>query len=1078
VTTNPPSDERDSTEPTPASALGTLALGECIGELESAQATLTNTPNWEFNDDQVEALRHDTGPQLVTAGPGTGKSTFTVGDVVKWLLVDGVDPDSIILTTFTEKAARSLEQRLEAWLTEMGYADVVGYERIWVGTLHQLCAEILREFRYEDYQNVELLDDDAQEMFISQHCRGYINTLANGDVTAFAPDRANDDGECSNATATGLAKTLFNRLSQYRVDTDQLANSEVPAHRRLAEAYEDYLQSLRDHSRCDFARLQERFLEFLESDAGQRFVEGDTDRNHPGIRRVAVDEYQDVNPLQQEVYFSVAERMPSDQPTLIACGDDDQALYRFRGGTVDCLIEFPERVADRLGIAEEDVREDNLGVNYRSRPGIVDWVNRHIGESPVMQEPGARADGKQPLTAFRDPTDGPSVFLEKGDNKEDAAAAFADQVQHLHDIGYIEDYRQVSLLAHSTREYWPQYDNRTFVGECVRALQQRGISVYNPRNKGFAEHEEVQLMLAAVARCVDPDGQWAAENVYDYGGFGAQVQEWDDRLTEAFDDPALDTDDLEALIEQVQETVRNAAPDTVLDLSVIDIYNRVRAQNPFSEWTATDGDVARTKRLGKLSQLFDSFEGIANGVTHSRRLARSDDDEFDTVTPRFLGDFYWTFLQYLNSVDLDDPEDPYAGTPPEHVRVMTTHQAKGLEFPVVYVASLDRDVENVVNYHDDAHTNPQPTFADLLAPYCERAPTADVETRKERDLVRQFYVAHSRAQEKLVLLGTDWYLQDADGSTVLPSLGADDSGPLTPGWFTPAQRLDQGATLAAGGESAGPVSEDTPKRSYSIVGDVLAYRRCKRQYGFLQDYDFTGGNSTQLFAGLAVHQTLDWAHRYYNGDVDGVSGGTVPTEDDLREEFDAVVESLRDQRIFPLGEEAVDAVFEHLARFNRDVGPSLYPDIVDTECTLRTSFGTFLLTGVADVLADDGGETKLVDYKATQRPAAGHRYLQDYREQLLVYAGLYREQEGEFPDGAVLYFLNEEDPEAERYEVDFTPGDVAAAMSRFEHTVGDLETTRENNAWSDLDPSELPDKETCDECPYRYDCPERDYNSH
>jgi len=1078
MSTDNTADDTDSTGPTADDVLGSLTLEECIEELEAAQAALTNTSGWTFNDDQKAALGHTTGPQLVTAGPGTGKSTFTVGNVIKWLLVDGVEPDAIVLTTFTEKAASSLEQRLEAWLTELGYDNVVGYEHVWVGTLHQLCAEILREFRYEDYQNVELLDADAQEMFISQKCRGYINTLANGDASAFAPDKADDDGGCSNATATGLAKTLYNRLSQYRVDTDALANSEVAAHRRLAEAYDDYVETLREHSRCDFARLQERFLEFLDSEAGHRFVTGDDSRGHPGISRVAVDEYQDVNPLQQEVYFSVAERMPTDDPTLVVCGDDDQALYRFRGGTVDCLIEFPQRVADRLGIDEGDVTQGNLGVNYRSRPGIVDWVNRHIGDSPVMQAPGARADGKQPLTAFRNASGGPDVFLEKGDSKQDAAEAFADQVQHLHDVGYIEDYRQVALLAHSTREYWSRYDNHTFVGECVRALQRRGIPAYNPRNKGFVEHEEVQLMLAAVARCVDPGGQWATEKVYAYGGFGAKVQEWDDRLDEAFNDPDVDTDDLETLVENLQNTVQNAAQDSVLDLSVIEIYNQLRAQHPFSEWTSADGDIARTKRLGKLSQLFESFEGITNGVTHSRHLVRSDDDDFDTVTPRFLGDFYWTFLQYLNSVDLDDPEDPYAGTPPGHVRVMTTHQAKGLEFPVVYVASLERDTSKVVNYEGDADQYPQPTFADLLEPYCERAPTADVETRSERDLVRQFYVAHSRAEEKLVLLGADYYLRGADGSTVLPSLGADGNRPLTPDWFDANQRLDQGATLVQTGESAGPVSEDAPKRSYSIVGDVLAYRRCKRQYGFLKDYDFAGGSSTQLFAGLAVHQTLDWAHRYYNGDVEGVAGGSVPSTSDLREEFDSVVESLRDQRIFPLGNDAVDAVFDHLERFNRCVGPTLYPDIVDTECTLRTNLGSFLLTGVADVLADDGGETKLVDYKATQRPAAGHRYLDDYREQLLVYAGLYREQEGEYPDGAVLYFLNEDDPEGERYEVKFTPSDVKQALARFEGTVSDLETDRETNDWSNLDPAEVPDKETCDECPYRFDCPERDYNSH
>ncbi|MCO8268618.1 ATP-dependent helicase [Haloferax sp. AB510] len=1071
-------DTTDATANQSDSPLGSLTHEQCVQRLQEANRRLTDTPHWRFNDEQLAVLRHTTGPQLVTAGPGTGKSTVTVAQVLKWLLVDGVQPEAIVLTTFTEKAARSLEQRLEAWLVELGYSSSIPYERIWVGTLHQLCAEIMREFRYGDYQNVELLDADAQEMFISQKCGDYIESVAGGDVTEFSPRKANDEGGCSKATATSVVTTLFNRLSQYCADIEALKNSNNGAHQRLAEGYEQYLDSLRENSRCDFARLQERFLDFLETDAGLRFVQGDPDRGHPGIQRVAVDEYQDVNPLQQEVYFSLAERMATSNPTLVVCGDDDQALYRFRGGTVDCLIEFPERISDRLGIDENAVGQENLRVNYRSRPGIVDWSNRHIADSPVMQEHGARAAGKQPLEAFRSSTPDPNVFLHKADTKQAAAEAFAEQVEHLHDEGYIEDYRQVALLAHSTREVWTQYSNETFVGACVRALEARGIPAFNPRNKGFAEQEEVQLMLGALARCVDPHSQWGEENVHPYGGFGQKVQDWDTKLEAVLADDSINTDGLEAVISRIQREIRTASPDSVLNLTLIDIYNKIRAQNPFSEWTGTDGDAARTMRLGKLSQLVESFEGIASGVTHSRNLTRTSRAEFETTSTRFLSDFYWTFLQYLNNVDLDDPEDPYAGTPPGHVQVMTVHQAKGLEFPVVYVASLDRTVEKVVTYEDKAQTTPAPTIADILSPYCERTPTTDVETRAERDLVRQFYVAHSRAKEKLVLLGTNYYLRPADGTTVVPSLGTDGGVPLTAEWFSRNQRLDKGATLFQSGTSVGPVSDDAPKRTYSVVGDALAVERCIRQYGFLVEYKFAGSSSTQLFAGLAVHQTLDWAHRYYNGDVDGATGGSPPSTEKLREEFDTVVDSLRDQRILPMSNDAIESVFEHVARFNETVGPSLYPKVVDTECRLRANAGKYLLTGVADVITDDDGDRTLVDYKASKRPEKGHKYLQNYHDQLLVYAGLYFQQEGEYPESAVLYFINEDNPVETRYEVEFTPTEVEAAMATFEETVRRIETTRENNSWSDLDSDDLPDPATCDECPVRFDCPERNYSEY
>ncbi|MFC4440485.1 MULTISPECIES: ATP-dependent DNA helicase [Natrialbaceae] len=1053
---------------------GRWTTEKLIAAIEAVKRDETGD-DWSFNIDQQNAIRHETGPLHLTAGPGAGKTEVVGATVLKWLLVDGVHPTGIIVTTFTEKAARNLKQRLESRLTALGYAGVISVDDLYVGTNHELWGEIMRDFRFDDYRNIQLLDAEAQEMFISQ-MSDYVDVLAQGDIAAFpdavpSPENHIRDDTCSKAIAAGAATTLFNRISQFRVDVDELVASDDPAHQRLADGYRDYLDSLRNHSRCDFARLQVWFLDFLESEAGERFVTGDDQRDQAPLQRIAVDEYQDVNPLQQEIYFRLAELMPDSPPTMMVVGDDDQALYRFRGGTVDCLIEFADRLVDRLGLDPDAVTSGQLRMNYRSRPEIVQWTNRHIGHNPTMQVPGARANGKEPIRAHRDPTDEPNVLLLKGDTKADAAAQFAMEVERLRADGGIEDFSQVALLAHSTREYWSQWDSRTFVGECVSALEARNIPVHNPRNKAFAEHEEIQAMLGALARCFDPDLQWAEENVLDYGGLGNKLDTWTSALERVIDRHGAT--ELQAFIEETAGEIRTATEGKAVRLSPVGVFNRLRSLPPFSTWTET-ANPARKKRLGKLSQMLDSFEGIARGLTDDRRLTRTTHDDFATTSVRFLSDFYWTFCQYLENVPLDDPEDPYDTFPEDHVQVLTVHQAKGLEFPIVFVASLERTSDKVVTFEDG---DPLPRLADQLAPYTERTPPTDVVTRAERDLIRQFYVAHSRAQDKLVLLSADYYLRGADGSTVLPSLGADDGVPLTESWFDSSQRVDQGARIAPPGTAISESQSGGLQRPYSIVGDVLSFRRCKRQYGYLADSEFAAGRQTQLFAGLVVHQTLDWAHRYYNGDVEGVTGGSVPSTSDLREEFDDVVTALRDQRILPMGTAAVDAVFEHVARFNRRIGPDLYPKIIDTECTLRFNTGSFLLTGVADVIADDDGNVQLCDYKASTRPdGSSGGYLDDYREQLLVYAGLFARKEGIFPDSVVLYFLGEDDPEDTRLEFEFTEADVRAAMDRFTETVHHLEHARETNSWSVMDPDNLPDEATCDECPVRWDCQYRDYD--
>ncbi|MDY7082952.1 MAG: UvrD-helicase domain-containing protein, partial [Halobacteria archaeon] len=211
------------------------------------------------------------------------------------------------------------------------------------------------------------MDEDAQKFFVRSES-GFVDYLSSGGARYFSDvvkGRVRNDGGCSKVRAADAATTLFNRIGQYRVDVDELEQAEDEPLRELAAAYREYREQLDDSARCDFTVLQERFLNFLDSDAGSRFLNGDSRRDKPPLRSVLVDEYQDVNPLQQEVYFKMTVGM--DEPDITVVGDDDQSLYRFRGATVDCLIEFPERAANRFGIGEDEIRTIQLNRNYRSK---------------------------------------------------------------------------------------------------------------------------------------------------------------------------------------------------------------------------------------------------------------------------------------------------------------------------------------------------------------------------------------------------------------------------------------------------------------------------------------------------------------------------------------------------------------------------------------------------------------------------------------------------------------------------------------------------------------------------------------
>lgn len=386
-----------------------LGTDEFVERLERANGEQHDDPDWSFTDPQRRAIVHGDGPLHVTAGPGSGKTEILISRALKLLLVEDVEPGSVFLTTFTEKAAQNLEERIVDRLDRIGFEDAVDANELRIGTLHSLCKDVMQEYRYENYANVELLDEDAQQLFVYEECefvdvlRGSADPEAWKTVTEseldtvwehFEPHRQSwKTGYPPNKwESTELAAELFDRVSQYQGDTDQLRNSPEAAWRATAEGLDRYRKTLRDGRRCDFARLLERFLEFLDSDSGTRFVRGEPGRDRPPLNHVLVDEYQDTNPLQEELYFRLVEAM--EAPNVTVVGDDDQALCRFRGGTVECLIRFPERARERFG---SEVTEVQLRTNYRSTNDVVEWCNRYVGEHPAMARDGARASGMEPL---------------------------------------------------------------------------------------------------------------------------------------------------------------------------------------------------------------------------------------------------------------------------------------------------------------------------------------------------------------------------------------------------------------------------------------------------------------------------------------------------------------------------------------------------------------------------------------------------------------------------------------------------------------------------------------------------------
>lgn len=285
------------------------------------------------------------------------------------------------------------------------------------------------------------------------------------------------------------------------------------------------------------------------------------------------------------------------------------------------------------------------------------------------------------------------------------------------------------------------------------------------------------------------------------------------------------------------------------------------------------------------------------------------------------------------------------------------------------------------------------------------------------------------------------------------------------------------------------------KEKYSVTADILSFQLCKRQYGFFAVRGYQPAHVVQIWFGTIIHQVLDKLHLHYSGLINPQIIGQIPSDNDVELYFNQVDESLRARGIRAINSDIRNMALKVLKIFNRIEGPNLYPNVLDTECSLQTDQGNYILHGVVDVLRDvsvtrnlqNYDSVEIWDYKGSKFPdisrPEGERKLERYKFQMLAYAELYRLKKGNYPLKGVLYFMNElnRDPEPNTrpdkavYEIDF--GDplniqqIIQAMSSFSQVVDDIEQCKQNDRWDPLAPHQRPDKETCDICDLRWNCP-------
>ena len=664
-----------------------------------------------LNEAQRRAVTHDTGPLLIVAGAGTGKTTVITRRIAWLIATRRARPDEILALTFTDKAAAEMEERVDT-LVPYGYADVE------IATFHAFGDRILREHALEIGLTPDFRVLNRAEQTIFFRDRLFELPLAHyrplGDPTRHLQalitliSRCKDE-DISPEEYQAHAGRL-EREAAAAVDYEE-ARERVAQQRELAATYAKYEELMTRDGCVDFGDQIVQVLRLLRR---RPYVLGAYQRR---FRYILVDEFQDTNHAQFELVKLLAAR----HSNVAVVGDEDQAIYRFRGAAISNILGFLDVYHDAAQIV--------LTENYRSTQEILDGAYRLI----VHNNPDR-------------------LEVRNGINKRlTAVAGRGHPPVHWH---YETGTQEADAVAETIREkiaagIWKPDDVAILVrgnadaDQFLRSLNVKSVPWTFSGNSGLYDRPEIRLLIAFLRALVHTDESvslhyLASSDLYEVPIVDlTRCSTHADRRHVHLFDVLRRAGEISELRDQISEAGHAAIRHLVGDL---ERYMELGREMPTGELL-----YQFIRDSGWLMRLYR--EETARDVAEAKNITKFF-DRVQAAARTLRYDNVREFVKHLDAL-IDAGEDPAvaeADVETPAVRVLTVHKAKGLEFPVVFLVNLVQE-KFPSRRRRDALDLPIDMMKAVL-------PTGDYHQQEER---RLFYVGMTRARRELYLTSASDY---------------------------------------------------------------------------------------------------------------------------------------------------------------------------------------------------------------------------------------------------------------------------------------------------------------------------------
>lgn len=868
-----------------------------------------------LSDRQRRAVLCDRPQIRIIAGAGAGKTETLTRRIVYLLLVQNVDPSTIVAFTFTEKAAQSMKSRVYERVKHLGGDEVCArLGEMFIGTIHGYCYRLLEEFfGYGDWGVL----DDKQEMAYLMRVGWSMGLGKNGYYATNCEDFLNTQNVFYGEMIP--RKTL--RKKKDRAFLEQL-------HR--------YETSLDEHKRLTFNRMVQLAVENLQ----QRPEVVDH------VKHLIVDEYQDINRAQEELI-----RLIGLGGNIFIVGDPRQTIYQWRGSDDRCFEEFATKYPDAATIL--------ITENRRSTVSVIETAN---GFSDTFE--GQRYDHMAPIRPDRG-----GVYLAKMKSDATEVDWIADQIQALVGAGTC-NYNDIALLFRSVTTSAPPF---------IDEFRRRDIPFIVGGKVGLFRRPEI-LGVGQLFAWLWDDGFWQqdrwSQRTRIRGGdlFAAAVGNWNQGIP----DLALDASHVQSL-HRWKDTVLNGTHDNFTQ-----VFGELLVLLGYHDLDPADvRHAVIMANLGRFNTLLTDYETAISLGGRRRRNWESD-----------LKGLCWYLNTYASSKYEEQTGDDIGGV--DAVQLVTVHQSKGLEWPLVFVPCMVRQ------RFPSSMTGRGRTW--LISPNLFDVAKYEGDLESERKLM---YVALTRAKDVAVVC----HFTSMNGRRKGASVFVDDIRRIPH-----VRPLSQRERLPDHDYATGGSGD---KLRTFTASEILDYGKCGHFYRLRHLWGYQPGLSEYLGYGKTLHFCLRVAADLMKSQ-DLPPSIAVATAVDRHFHMPFVVE----ERIGKIRQAAKKNLMRFAEKYHEDM-----LRIREVEARIEFPVQNAIVVGKVDVILHDGDAVEVRDYKAADTatiPEDSALQVQLYTQGLCMVGDTVSKGSVAFLDKAVVE------------EVDVTEPAIAGAVMRVEESINQI----------------------------------------